>query len=176
MMAKAKRPSGVCQCGAHAYFGLTRGFVALADARQHDKLRAIGSWWADSGGYALAKRGGQTLRMHRVVMGATDLSMEVDHINGRPWDNRTSNLRVCSHSRNQRNKTSKKNKNGFKGVLYEAKYGRYRAQIIVKGQNIKGCSRQTAAEAARDYDELALMHHGKYAKTNAAMGLMLLTC
>lgn len=171
-MAKAKRPSGVCECGAHAYFVLTRGFVALADAGKHDELRAMGSWWADSGGYALAKCGGRTIRMHRVVMGATDMSMEVDHINGKPWDNRASNLRVCSHRRNQRNKTCTKNKHGFKGVLHEAKWGRYRAQIIVKGKNIKGPSRQTAVEAARDYDELALKHHGAFSKTNAALGLM----
>ena len=132
----------------------------------------MGSWYADKDGYALVKKGGKTYRMHRVLMGVADPSMEVDHINGEPWDNRTSNLRVCSHSRNQRNKTSKKNKNGFKGVLYEAKGHRYRAQIIAKGENFKGASRKTAVEAARDYDELALKHHGKYAKTNAAMGLL----
>lgn len=173
MPKKQKRPSGVCECCGQAYFALTRGLVALADADMYEMLRAMGSWWADSGGYALVKRGGRTLRMHRVVMDATDLTMEVDHINGRPWDNRTRNLRLCSHSRNQRNKFSKKNKTGFKGVLHEAKLGRYRAQIIVKGKNIKGPSRQSAAEAARDYDELARTHHGEYAKTNAAMGLMI---
>ena len=42
-------------------------------------------------------------RMHRVIM-KTPKGMMTDHINGNTLDNRKENLRICTHSENQRNR------------------------------------------------------------------------
>ena len=44
---------------------------------------------------------------------------EVDHINGNTLDNRKSNLRICTHAENLRNKNTKSKITGFKGVVYK---------------------------------------------------------
>lgn len=55
----------------------------------------------------------------------------IDHINGKPADNRLINLRVCSHSENQRNtKKPKRNTSGFKGVSYHKVIGKFCAYIV----------------------------------------------
>lgn len=172
MPKKQKRPSGVCECCGQAYFALTRGFVALADADMYEMLQAMGSWWATTNGYAATKMGGKNVFMHRVIMDATDTAMQVDHKNNDRCDNRKPNLRVCSHRRNMWNVAGTTNKYGYKGVGYHAKQDRYRAQIQVKGKKLCGPNRKTAKEAARDYDKLAVQHFGRFAKTNVMLRLL----
>ena len=54
--------------------------------------------------------------LHRYIMGITNPSIVVDHINGNTLDNRKENLRVCSVAQNNCNRTNKRNSTGYKGV------------------------------------------------------------
>lgn len=73
-----------------------------------------------------------TYRLHRVVMGVTDPSLEIDHINRNKLDNRKANLRVCSHSENTKNLSLKSNNSsGFPGVRWDVARKKWLARIKV---------------------------------------------
>lgn len=88
-----------------------------------------------------------------------------DHINGDGADNRRLNLRLATHAENMKNrKVNKNSKTGFKGVRPHRK--KFRATIVVNGNRINLGSYETPEMAAKAYDEAAIIHHGKFAKTN----------
>ena len=115
-------------------------FVVLYDAEDEDKVAAHkwyiskercdfyvtskilhpdGGWYTFPNGYR--RRRQANLRLHRLIMG-TPKGMQTDHINGKPLDNRKSNLRICTNAENGRNRGSMRNNtSGFKGVRYMKK-------------------------------------------------------
>lgn len=60
--------------------------------------------------------------LHRLVLGYSG-NMDIDHINGNGLDNRKSNLRIVSHSKNISNQ--RKPMSG----IFKVKSGRFRASI-----------------------------------------------
>ena len=69
---------------------------------------------------------------HRVIwkMVTGDEPEHIDHINGRPDDNRLTNLRAATHSLNMRNrKVSKSNRSARVGV-FKAPGNKWDAQIV----------------------------------------------
>lgn len=106
------------------------------------------------------------LWLHRVIMNAPD-GVLVDHINGNPLDNRRSNLRLCTHKENMRNRgKSKNNTSGFKGVSWNNQSNKWQAQIAVNKKTIPLGMFVEKEDAARAYDKAARELHGKFAKTN----------
>lgn len=62
---------------------------------------------------------------------------DIDHINGNKADNRIENLREVSRICNCRNSgNSKRNKSGVKGVCWDPKSRKWRAQMRVAGKGI----------------------------------------
>jgi hypothetical protein len=105
-------------------------------------------------------------RLHQVIMGTTSGQI-VDHINGNPLDNRRSNLRIVSHSENNKNSTKRKNAlNKFKGVHFSTRERKFKAQIQSNKNKISLGTFKTEVEAARAYDEAAKKLHGEFAKLN----------
>ncbi len=83
-------------------------------------------------GHLQMKIGGDEFYAHRVIwkMVTGQEPDHIDHINGRPDDNRMSNLRAASHSQNMRNrKVSKNNRSGRVGV-FKAPGNKWDAQIV----------------------------------------------
>lgn len=108
----------------------------------------------------------RNMLMHRIVMGCP-VGMQVDHIDGNGLNNQRSNLRVCTHSENMRNRNARKNStSAFLGVHWNKQNGKWRAAIRINGkQTIIGLY-NSELEAARAYNKAALQHHGKFAHLN----------
>lgn len=105
-------------------------------------------------GYLIASVDGKTYRCHRLAwlyMTGEWPRGEIDHIDGRRWNNSFSNLRDVSKSGNMQNlkKAKKHNKLGILGV--SIKKGRYIAQIQVNKKGIHLGSFDTAEQASAAY-------------------------
>ena len=127
------------------------------------------SWSLLNTGYAyrreMIEKVNHQYTLHRLVVGAIK-GDEVDHINGNKLDNRRSNLRLVTHQQNMRNRSSKANKYGYKGIN-KTPNGRYYACIrLGKGKAIKSTRCNTPLEAAALYNELAKKYFGEYARLN----------
>lgn len=78
------------------------------------------------------------IQIHRIIMEVeNDKSVEIDHINRNPLDNRKINLRKCTHSQNSRNTNIlKNNKSGFIGVFFDNTHKKWVAKIEYNAKQI----------------------------------------
>jgi hypothetical protein len=122
---------------------LTRGEWALVDLADLPKIQAH-TWFfvppgeTHSTGYAKTafKRRGQWRRilLHRLVLGAQESDLAVDHINGNGLDNRRCNLRLCTLAENQHNrKVGKNSKSGYNGVAWDSRRMAWRVRLCSHG-------------------------------------------
>ncbi len=91
----------------------------------------------------------------------------IDHINGNSLDNSIENLRWVTYRQNGMNKS--KNIIGtsnYKGVSIHKKSGKYQTFICINGKNKFIGLFETEEEAARKYDEAAILNYGEFAKLN----------
>lgn len=118
-------------------------------------------------------RGSRHEALQRLIMNAPK-GMQVDHINGDRLDNRRSNLRLCTHGQNSKNRPGWRSRpNKFKGTnrrTYKKENGElsvvWFARIMVDRNRFQMPHRKTEIEAAKDYDVLAKAHHGEFASLN----------
>jgi hypothetical protein len=122
-------------------------------------------------GYALGIVNGKNSRMHRVIMGATDPKVQVDHINGNGLDNRRCNLRLASNSQNHMNtKKIKGCTSKYKGVVWHKKRQKWQTQIVADSKYMYIGVFDLEEDAARAYNEFAVACHGKFARLNIIGG------
>lgn len=152
-----------------ADLALHNGGVSLVD---DEDLPLLLRWrWISLGGYAVrqqrTERGGSTLiYLHRQLLVAGPGEV-VDHINNDRLDNRRSNLRLCSQRENAANRRSTREQVGaYRGVHFEARSGRFRAQIKIGGRNRYLGTFDSAETAARVYDSAAAAAWGRFARLN----------
>ena len=101
--------------------------------------------------------------LHRYIMGITDPSVVVDHINGNTLDNRKENLRVCTVAENNCNRTNKRNSTGYKGVRKDgSKEKPYTARIQHKRKVYLLGSFASPEEAHEAYCAKAKELHGEF--------------
>lgn len=152
---------------------LTKNKETLVDDEDFEMLNKF-KWYADKayGTYYAAryirsttsKKGWTSLRMHRAIMGKNK-GKEIDHIDGDGLNNKKSNLRVCSHAENMKNRGKQKdNSTGFKGVWYNKRNNKYIAEITVNGKKTWLGQKTTAEEAYKLYAIGCIKYHKEYAK------------
>lgn len=152
---------------------LKSGDIVLIDDTDQRLVDGVGGWFKDKDGYAIAdkiiKGRRKIIKMHRLIMN-TPFGMETDHKNGNRLDNRRNNLRVCTHSENQRNRPNpnRNNKSGYKGVYWHE--DRWIARIWFNSESIYLGRHTNKIKAARAYNEAALKYHGDFARLNAIKG------
>lgn len=130
------------------------------DIRAHALIDAADAEWAaqwrwclDSDGYAVRSTGhGPLIRLHRELLGLTgDASVDVDHIDRTPLNNRRSNLRVLPRGGNAQNRKARTGaSSSHRGVGWNR--GAWQATIWSGGRlHYLGrfASEEDAAEAAR---------------------------
>lgn len=125
---------------------------ALIDAADAE-WAAQWRWCLDGDGYAVRSTGhGPLLRLHRELLSLTgDASVDVDHIDGSPLNNRRSNLRILPKGGNAQNRrNSAGSSSQYRGVHWNK--GRWKACIWSNGKlHYLGrfTSEEEAAEVAR---------------------------
>jgi len=155
---------------------LTQGKVAKVDDEDFEylnqwKWQAVnskGSWYASRN-----KRIGLrifdkhiVIQMHREIMKTPD-DMETDHRDNDGLNNQRHNLRNCIHIQNGKNrKKNKNNTSGYKGVSWDKRDNKWRANIKVSYRTISLGFFLTPEQAAHAYDEAAKKYHGKFANLN----------
>lgn len=92
---------------------------------------------------------GKKILLHRLVLGYNG-KLDVDHINGNGLDNRKSNLRVVTHSKNISNQ-----RNPMAGI-FRVKSGRFRASICHNYKTIYIGTYDTKEEAIAERNKKAL--------------------
>lgn len=150
--------------------------MAIVDDEDYPSL-AKNKWWVRRDRDRLyAVRGVHPpILMHREIIHAEGVE-QVDHINRDGLDNRRGNLRLASYGQNQANcKRHASNTSGFKGVSRDRRRTRkaWRAYLTVGGRHRFLGSFDDPAQAAKAYDQAALIHFGEFARTNAEMGLLI---
>lgn len=105
--------------------------------------------------------GGKMVKLHRFIMGVSDISLCVDHINGDPLDNRKCNLRVCKQGENMRNYRNAWGKEGIRGVM-ETKTGKFRARIRYLNKLYHIGTFDTQHDASVAYAFASSLLHGEF--------------
>ena len=127
--------------------------------RSHNKVYAHTSVPRSGGGQSVIK-------MHRLILGLSDPTVECDHRDGDGLNNRRKNLRTCSRAENAFNRGARAgNTTGYKGVSWDRDSGRWRAQIMKNGRTYH-LGRFDSPEAAHAaYSRAAVEFHGEFANT-----------
>jgi len=114
--------------------------------------------------YAETKSNGTKMRLHKLLVPGAE---QVDHEDGNGLNNRRSNLREATNSRNNANKKKGAGSSSrFKGVNWQKHTQKWRAEIRVNGVNYSLGYFTSEEDAARAYDAAALQHFGEFAKVN----------
>ena len=112
--------------------------------------------------YAIARIDGQTVYLHRLLMGALP-GEEVDHEDGDGLNNRRGNLRLATHAQNLANQAPQSGRSSrFKGVSWYTRSGRWRATAARRHVGFF----DDEEDAARAYDAAARAAFGAFARVN----------
>jgi len=103
----------------------------------------------------------KTILMHRFIMEPAK-GLLVDHVNRVIWNNRRSNLRVCSRAENNRNNTARQGKETISGVTYHKLCKKYVVRLTIDGkkQEFGYFSKREDAEARAI--EVKKLYYGQY--------------
>lgn len=145
---------------------LDNGFKTIIDVEDYDLIKPY-KWFVhksrDIGSlYVKTRINSKDVRLHRFIMGVFDSQVEVDHGNHDTFDNRKSNLRICTRQQNQFNR-SKQGNNKYKGIY--SRSHKWVSQINFNG-NIYLGTYETDREAALAYDYASRLLHKDFGCRN----------
>ncbi len=110
-------------------------FIANALIDKKDRKLCEPYRWSRTGKGGYVQSSAKKLRLHRVILGLTDPSIEADHKDGNALDNRRFNLRVCTRQQNSYNQgVSKRNTSGYKGISWESRRRRWKVGLRARGK------------------------------------------
>ena len=142
---------------------MTKGYVALVDDADV-ALVSEHRWYPlpqRKTIYAQTPFHGQTLLMHRLLLGLTKGDgLQGDHIDGNGLDNQRFNLRVATVAQNHQNQALRIPSHGYLGITPVG--NRWQAQIGVRYLGLF----PTPEAAALAYDRAAIAAFGEFARPN----------
>lgn len=103
--------------------------------------------------------------MHVMIMN-TPGNMDTDHKDGNGLNNIRSNLRICTHSDNVRNRIQGRGASGYVGVTWHRQANKWMAQLMVDYKTVYLGLFKTPEEAALKRDEAAREYHGEFGVYN----------
>lgn len=136
--------------------GYTRkGEKFYIDIEDYDEVSKY-TWCLDRYGYVVSGNvKGKNIKLHRFIMKLED-NETIDHIKQRLFDNRKSELRICT---NQENLMNRKNVNGYK---WDEQRNKYQAKIMINYKSIHIGSYDTEEEARLAYCTKAIELFGEF--------------
>jgi len=140
---------------------LGNGMIVILNKEDADLTQ--GSWW--DGRYVKTADGYLHIRIMERVCGPTPTGMLVDHWDGDTLNYRRGNLRLATPAENAANAAPRGGKSKYRGV-YQARNGRWAAQIAKAGIRLGLGTHDTEEAAAAAYDAAASDIHGAFARLN----------
>lgn len=118
-------------------------------------------------GYITITLLGKVRKAHRLawiyVYGEDIDGYEIDHINGDKSDNRICNLRISSHQQNMFNMKKKStNKSGVKGVHFDKRCNKWRAQTSINKKRVHIVLFNTIESAEKAIREFMVANHKEF--------------
>lgn len=114
----------------------TGDFYWLISKKKRNLNKPAGS--RDRYGYKHICIDGMSFSQHRLAwyyINGVWPKEEIDHINGKPSDNRIENLREATHAENSANRARRRiNSSGYKGVYRDSTSGMWRVQLSKDGK------------------------------------------
>jgi hypothetical protein len=138
---------------------LTQGYTTRVDDEDYERLVGMGRWFIHKNNghlYAGKDIEGHRKLMHRIILDEP-AGFVIDHIDGNGLNNQRSNLRLATRKQNGQNRVGRSGK--FCNVYYNKKNEKW-------GWSLSESGFDTAEEAARARDKVALMVRGEFAKLN----------
>ena len=121
------------------------------------------NWSIDQRGYARTYMKGETILMHRMIMGVLNEKKVVDHIDGNKLNNKRENLRVCSQLQNTMNrKKNTRNSTGYTGVCFNKKANKYVANLNYNHRRIYLGLFETIEEAVEARKKAELFYRAEF--------------
>ncbi|MDO5027598.1 MAG: HNH endonuclease [Tissierellia bacterium] len=112
------------------------GIIFKLDANRVNEIKNVNFYYCRHGYENMYMMDSKGRVLHDYLFPHID-GFEIDHINMDTLDNRTCNIRYCTHQQNQINQgLQRNNTSGVVGVSFYAPRGKYRARIKVSGQDI----------------------------------------
>lgn len=151
--------------GDYAEGKLPDGSIFYVDTNRIPDIEKL-PWHRNKEGYVsnYLRSSKETLTLHRWLLGITDPTVIVDHINRVRMDCRLENLRTASFQQNSCNhKIFCTNQTGYAGVYYSNCSRRYEAKVGYKGKRIfLGASTDNPRHLAQFYNIAAQYLYGAY--------------
>lgn len=139
----------------------SKGEQFYFDLEDYDLIKNY-TWYVHHG-YLEARDKDHFLRIHKVIMNVTE-KKDVDHINHNCLDNRKTNLRVCDHMDNTKNRLLNQNSTTkHKGVHWHKRDCVYQAQITVNKKKIYLGRFSNINDAIAVRNEAEKKYFGEYA-------------
>lgn len=119
-------------------YGLLETLIDTEDLAKVKQARSWSvNWYPNAKSFYVVGyfENGKHIKLHRFVMGVTEINKHVDHINHDSLDNRKSELRIVTPSENNQNKRIvSNNKSGYTGVFRNKRLNKWQASIRVNGK------------------------------------------
>ena len=120
-------------------------------------------------GYLNFQINGKKYFVHRIIYymhhGHMDDTMQIDHIDGNPANNRIENLRLVTRSQNGCNRKIDKNSTtGVKGVSWHKNIMKFEARIMKNNKRVHIGYYDTLEAAEKAITEARENEHGEYAR------------
>jgi hypothetical protein len=104
--------------------------------------------------------------LHRILFRAKTHDPKIDHKDGNSLNNQKSNLRFASHIQNMANRKKSKGISKYKGVYWNKRNKKWKAQIKSNGKEIYLGVYEEEIDAAIAYDIKAKETWGEFARLN----------
>lgn len=134
--------------------------VALVDDNDFEMLKNR-KWYLSKLGYAIggsaSNRVKSFIKMHRLIMGATNPKNKIDHIDGNRLNNQKNNLRFATIAQNTHNSKKRINTiNIYKGTQFIKKLNLWQARCRMNGSDYYLGLYKTEISAAYAYNKKAI--------------------